>query len=251
MTVWKDTIIRRFDAAAGTYDGVAGTQNLIAAGLARRILALPLAGQPDVLEIGCGTGALTAILGPLLPGCRWLATDIAPAMVAACARRALPGVTPRVMDGECPDLAEASFDLIVSNMAVQWFDDLPAGLTRLHRLLKPGGMLAVTTLGAGTFAEWRTVCHEAGVEPGTPAYLSAGELAAALPESCVAGEACPLDCGNLKGFLDHLRLTGARAAHPGHPGLSPGVLKRMLRAQDATPFSATYDVLTVHWKKET
>jgi len=251
MTAWKDTIIRRFDAAAGTYDGVAGTQSLIAGGLARRILALPLAAQPEVLEIGCGTGALTAILEPRLPGCRWLATDIAPAMVAACARRALSRVTPRVMDGEAPDLAEASFDLVVSNLAVQWFDDLPAGLIRLHRLLKPGGVLAVTTLGAGTFAEWRTVCHQAGAEPGTPAYPSAGELAAALPGSWVTGEACPLDCGNLKGFLDHLRLTGARAAHPGHPGLSPAVLKRMLRDRDATPFRATYDVLTVLWKKET
>lgn len=250
MTAWKETIIRRFDAAAATYDGAAGTQSLIAGGLARRILALPLGAHPEVLEIGCGTGALTSILGPALTGCRWLATDIAPGMVAACARRALPWVTLRVMDGEFPDLPEAGFDLIVSNLAVQWFGDLPAGLGRLHRLLKPGGVLAVTTLGAGTFDEWRALCQAAGLEPGTPAYPTARELAAALPGSHVHSEPCPLDCGTLKGFLDHLRFSGARTAAPGHPGQSTALLKRMLRAREATPFSATYHVLTVIWEKD-
>jgi malonyl-CoA O-methyltransferase len=250
MTVWKDSILRRFDAAAATYDRVAGTQRRIAAGLARRILALAPAVRPEVLEIGCGTGALTAVLGPRLPGCRWLATDLSPRMVAACARRTGTWATLRVMDGECPDLPERSFDLIVSNLAVQWFGDLPAGLARLHGLLKPGGVLAATTLGAGTFKEWRSVCRAAGVEPATPPYPTAEALGAALAGSTVHREPSLLACGDLKGFLDHLRLSGARTAAPGHPGLSPAALGRMLRAWGANPFTATYEVLTVIWRKE-
>lgn len=249
MSAWKESVLRRFDAAAGTYDGHAGTQMRVAAALAERVLAQPLATAPEVLEIGCGTGFLTAALAPRLPGCRWLATDLAPNMVAACRRRALPGVELRVMDGEEPDLDGRRFDLIVSSLAVQWFADLPAGLARLHGMLRPGGVLALTTLGADTFPEWRRQCRGCGVEPGTPAYPTAAELRA-LGDVQVLRQPFPLRCGNLRGFLDHLRLTGARTAAPGHPGLSPAALGRLLKAGEAGPFTATYDVLTVVWRKE-
>ncbi|BDU71700.1 methyltransferase [Mesoterricola silvestris] len=246
MSAWKDTILRRFDAAAGTYDGQAGPQLRVAGDLAAGILALPPGPAPEVLEIGCGTGFLTAALAPALPGCRWLATDLAPAMVAACARR-VPSVEARVLDGEAPDLGGRRFDLIVSSLAVQWFGDLGAGLARLHGLLKPGGVLAVTTLGAGTFPEWRGRCRAAGVEPGTPAYPSPEALAALLPGSAVQRRSYPMRCGNLHGFLDHLKLTGARTAAPGHAALSPAALGRLLRAGGGE-FLATYDVLTVIWR---
>ena len=251
MPPWKDSILRRFDAAADTYDQVAGTQRRIAEGLARRVLALPTAAHPEVLEIGCGTGALTTYLGPRLPDCHWLATDISPRMVAACARRTGTWATLAVMDGEDPALAGPRFDLIVSSLAVQWFTDLPAGLRRLHGLLKPGGVLAATTLGAGTFAEWRGLAHAAGMIPGTPDYPSAQALGVALgPGSRVQGEPCPLDCGDLKGFLDHLRLSGARTAAPGHGGQHAATLGRLLRAWGPAPFATNYDVLTVIWNKE-
>jgi len=251
MGPWKDSVLRRFDAAADTYDQVAGTQRRIAEGLARRVLALPAAAHPEVLEIGCGTGALTACLGPRLPDCHWLATDIAPRMVAACARRTGTWATPAVMDGEAPALWGPRFDLIVSSLAVQWFTDLPAGLRRLHGLLKPGGVLAVTTLGAGTFAEWRGLCEAVGMTPGTPDYPSAQALAAALGAgSRVHGEPCPLVCADLRGFLDHLRLSGARTAAAGRGGRSAAALGRLLRAWGPAPFTTTYDVLTVIWNQE-
>ena len=250
MNPWKESILRRFDAAAGTYDGQAGAQRRVGAALTERVLALSLPVAPEVLEIGCGTGFLTAALAPRMPGCRWLATDLAPNMVAACRRHALPGVAARVMDGEEPDLGDQRFDLIVSSLAVQWFADLPAGLVRLHGLLRPGGLLALTTLGADTFPEWRRQCHGAGMEPGTPAYPSAADLVALGPGCRVERRPFPLRCGNLRGFLEHLRLTGARTAAPGHPGLSPAALGRLLKAGEAGPFTATYDVLTVLWRKE-
>ncbi|MGA2079224.1 MAG: methyltransferase domain-containing protein [Holophaga sp.] len=248
MNAWKETVLRRFDAAAGTYDEATGLQRRVAAALARQVLSLPPPPAPDVLEVGCGTGILTGELAPRLPGCRWLATDLAPGMVEACARRTGDGVALRVMDGEFPDLPEARFDLVVSNLAVQWFEDPAAGIRRLHRLLRPGGALAATTLGAGTFPEWRRTCRRAGAAPGMPPYPRGPALAAALgPDCSVRSRAFPLRCEDLKGFLDHLRLTGARTPAPGHPGLAPGALGRILRAAGGAPFTATYQVLTVVW----
>ena len=68
MSGWKESVRRRFDAAAGSYDGHAGPQRRVAADLARRVLAQPLPAGPEVLEIGCGTGALTAALSPAALG---------------------------------------------------------------------------------------------------------------------------------------------------------------------------------------
>jgi malonyl-CoA O-methyltransferase len=170
-------------------------------------------------------------------------------MAAACARRAQPGVAVRVMDGEHPDLP-GPFDLVVSNLAVQWFLDPAAGLIRLHGLLRPGGLLAVTTLGPGTFTEWRDLCLAAGVEPGTPAYPPPEVLAARLGPGCsVQGQSFPLACGDLRGFLEHLRRIGARTRAADHPGLPPAALRQILRIHGSAPFRATYDVLTVLWSK--
>jgi malonyl-CoA O-methyltransferase len=249
VSAWKDSVLRNFDQASGSYDEAAATQRRIAGTLCRRILALPLPPAPEVLEIGCGTGFLGRILAPRLRG-GWLATDLSPRMVAACARTARPGMAVRVMDGEHPDLPGRSFDLIVSNLAVQWFVDPAAGLIRLYGLLRPGGLLAVTTLGRDTFAEWRELCSAAGVEPGTPAYPTAEALAAKLGPGCaVEARPCPLPCRDLRGFLEHLRRIGARTRAEGHPGLSPAALRRILQVHGTAPFQATYDVLTVLWRK--
>lgn len=250
MSGWKETVTRRFDAAAGTYEEGAAIQRRIAQDLRQRILDTAPPSDARVLEIGCGTGFLTAALLPDLPDCRWIATDISPRMVELCSARGYPRVACRVMDGERPDLDDGDFDLVVSNMTVQWFAELGASLERLHALLRPGGLLAVTTLGSGTFQEWGEVCRACGVDPATPKYPSPAALEALLgPGAVVLQRAWPLPCDSLHGFLAHLKATGARAAAPGQPPLSPGALRRILRTWAGRTFTTTYDVLTVLWRK--
>lgn len=245
MTPWKDTVRQRFDAAAGTYDRSAGVQLRVAAALARTVLGLPLPAAPVVLEVGCGTGYLTALLGGRLAWGRWLATDLSPAMIQACARRAGPGVDLGILDGERPELP-GRFDLVVSSLAAQWFADPAAGLARQRRLLRPGGLLAAATLGPGTFPEWRRLCAQAGVQPGLPDYPDAAGLARALGPGCRVGRReYRLRCADLRAFLEHLRRTGARTAAPGRPAMAAGILARLLRAGTGAPFTATFEVLTV------
>ena len=96
------------------------------------------------------------LLNRLPPGARLLASDLSPAMVEQ-AKSGLsdPRLEFAVMDAEAPSLAPASFDLVVSSLAAQWFEDLPATLNRLVGLLKPEGTLLLGTLGSGTFSQWR------------------------------------------------------------------------------------------------
>lgn len=257
---WKTTVRSRFDGAAATYDHAGQAQRQIATALAADILSRLPTRPLHGLEIGCGTGFLTAALLPALPaGSQWQATDLSPAMVQACLSRVVPPpgitLTGAVRDGEAADTEgpeqDRPVDLIASSMAVQWFTDLPGGLRRLHARLAPGGLLAVTTLGSSTFAEWRDACHAAGLVPGTPPYPTADALRAALgPAAVVQQHRQPLAFADVAGFLHHLRGTGARTAAPGHPPLTAGQLRRVLRRLHGQPFHTAYDVLTVLWPAE-
>src|SRR3546814_14322438 len=60
------------------------------------------------------------------------------------------------MDGEAPIFEGEWFDLILSSLAFQWFDDLGGAVGRLAGLLRPGGSLIFSTLGRGSFARWRS-----------------------------------------------------------------------------------------------
>ncbi len=243
----KHRVAAAFAAAAATYESAAAAQAFAAGRLAARVLALDLPPAPRVLEIGCGTGLLTRRLLPELGGA-WTVTDLAPAMVAA-ARQALAGHPAefRVMDGEHPDFAPAGLDLVVSNLAAQWFADLPAAVGRLAACLKPGGRLLLTTLGAGSFAEWRRAHAGLGLACGTPPYPSAGDLAvllAAHGRITVIAEPLPLRYADGTAFLRALKSVGAGIPVEGHVPLPPGTLRRVLAALGA-PAIVTYEILNV------
>jgi len=240
----KQRIAAAFSAAVASYEAAAEAQNLAATGLAERVAGLTLPPNPRVLEVGCGTGLLTRRLLPNVGG-NWLITDIAPAMVDAT-RSALPSGSAnfKVMDGERPEgIAPASLDLIVSNLAAQWFADLPAALTGLERLLAPGGRLQLTTLGWRSFGEWRHAHDLLGLSCGTPRYPTAVQLHVAT------GAKVDADCFTVRyedghAFVRALKAIGAGTPAPGYRRLSTGALRQVL-AELGAPCTITYEILTV------
>ena len=52
-------------------------------------------------------------------------------------------------------LAAESTDLVASNLGLFWFSDSGPVLGEIRRVLRPGGLIAFTTLGPGTLAELR------------------------------------------------------------------------------------------------
>ncbi len=100
-----------------------------------------LAGQAtaNVLELGSGTGKLTA---PLLAlGHRVVATDPLTAMLAQLTSVA-PGARRVAARAESIPLASGVVDLVVSAQAFHWFDPERA-LPEIARVLRPGGVLAL------------------------------------------------------------------------------------------------------------
>lgn len=99
-----------------------------------------------ILEPGCGTGRLTAILADAVaPGGRVVALDISAAMVRACRNRVEEHPAVDVVHAAIEDykLEGDSLDLVVCHQVFPHFDDPRAVCTRLARALKPGGRLLV------------------------------------------------------------------------------------------------------------
>lgn len=238
--------------AAADYDAHARVQRIVAERLADAIMDLPLPPAPRVLEIGCGTGFLTRALAARGLAGEWLVTDISPEMVERC-RAALggrPDTMFAVLDGEHGTPPGAgSFDLVCSSLALQWFADPAAGIARIASWLAPGGQALLTTLAAGTFAEWRTAHAAMGEIAGTPDWPDADTIAAMLP----AG-AAPVRIDRLvdahtdaAAFLRGLRGIGAHRTLSNRRPLGPAALRRVM---DAFGGRVTYEVATLQFGRE-
>lgn len=248
-------IARRFAEALPTYDRAADIQRQTAADLLTEIAALPLPVAPRVLELGCGPGTLTIPLRRHFPRMQAVISDIAPAMAGACRDRLASDTGGAlswfvVMDGEQPAIADGTFDLICANLAVQWFRDLTGSLARLTAGLRPGGFLAVTTLGSETFREWRAAHARFGLIPATPAYPSIAELKSALSSKMrlhsMRDDILASRHPSARTFLHSLRQIGADFPHAGTRPLSAGAMRRVLQAMDAEEVvSVSYQVVTL------
>jgi len=95
-----------------------------------------------VLDLGCGTGELTAQLAALAPGSDVLGLDSSSAMLEKARPLARAGL--RFEQGRIEDWsAEGAYDGVFSHATLQWVDDHDALFRKLARALAPGGQLLV------------------------------------------------------------------------------------------------------------
>src|SRR5260221_4704654 len=99
-----------------------------------------------VIDLGCGTGALTRQLADTLPDSDVLGLDSSPEMLERAAAQVRPGL--RFEQGTIESLVsqpeqQGQWDLVFSNAAVQWVENHTALIPQLFALLRPGGQLAV------------------------------------------------------------------------------------------------------------
>lgn len=146
---WQAGVARAFSRAAPQYDTLASAQREIGKAL---WLALPTHAK-RVLDLGCGTGYWTQRLAARYPNAHLTGLDIAPGMLAHA--KALYGdvITWQQGDAAAQPFENNHFDLIVSNLAIQWCSDVSAVMQELARVLTPGGEAHITTLLPGTLKE--------------------------------------------------------------------------------------------------
>jgi len=109
--------------------------------------AAALSPGEDVLDLGCGNGALALQAAAVVAPGRVLGVDLSSAMLAnARARATAAGLNNAAFvhaDAQVHDFEPASFDVILSNAGAMFFDDQDAAFTNLRSALKPGGRIAL------------------------------------------------------------------------------------------------------------
>lgn len=149
---------RDWDAA--TYDRVSDPQLGWAL---EQLERLDLQGDEVVLDAGCGSGRVTALLADRVPRGRVYAVDVAPSM-AEHARAAL-GERATVL---CQDLVELDLpepvDAVFSNATFHWIPDHDRLFARLHATMRPGARLVAQCGGKGNIDEFRAAADSVARE---------------------------------------------------------------------------------------
>jgi malonyl-CoA O-methyltransferase len=151
----KNQVRRAFDHAAPTYGSAAHVQGMAA----QRLLAFsreqPLPAHiRRVLDAGCGTGQTLPALSVCFPLAQCVALDFSTAMLAYAAHT--HGASHLICaDIERLPLGDASIDFYWSSLALQWCSPETA-LREACRVLSPGGVARIATLGPRTLHELRT-----------------------------------------------------------------------------------------------
>ena len=172
---------RAFSRSAGSYDAAAQLQHAVEARLLESLdylddPALKREAPQRVLDLGCGTGRASLAMQKRWPKAQIVSLDLALPMLQQARNAARQRVgwlsnsfaqkpTQVSADARALPLADGSIDVLFSNLCLQWVEDLDALFAGFRRVLKPHGLLLVSTFGPETLWELREAFAHADAAP--------------------------------------------------------------------------------------
>ena len=115
--------------------------------------------RPSLLDVGCGCGALTLAAARFADSA--VGIDISAPLTVVASERArtarIDNVEFVVADAQIHAFAPDTFDLVVSQFGLMFFDDPVGAFSNLRRSLAPGGRLAFVSWQGIPANEWLTV----------------------------------------------------------------------------------------------
>ena len=260
-----------FDRAAETYDAAAVLQKFVRTEMLSRLDLVAM--QPTrILDAGCGTGHASAALMKKYPKTELVSLDLALGMLkkTQSVNATLSKRIKRVFGQEkqsllCADieqlpLADDSVDMVFSNLAMQWCNDLDAAFKGMHRVLSTDGLLTFSTLGPDTLKELRAASKSNSERVSVSRFFDMHDIGDALVR---AGFAAPvLDVERVvltyDSAIDVMRDLKAIGAHNAADGRGRGLqgrdfLKKITanyeQFRQAGKLPATFEVVYGHaWK---
>lgn len=217
----KIKVARSFSAAAESYDQMASLQREVGNTLLG--FASPSGQVGRGLDLGCGTGFMLPALRQKFGPCDWHACDLAEGMLVYLrdSERAA-GVPLSAMDAEQLAFANASFDLVYSNLALQWCFDLPALFAEFKRVTRPDSRIFFSTLLDGTLAELKTSWGQVDQQVHVNRFLSGEQWQQSIENAGLKivewhGEKRTMEYQKLAGLTRELKGLGAHNVNAGSP----------------------------------
>lgn len=258
----KRKMRQAFERAAADYDAAAVLQREISQRLLERLEYIKL--QPlRVLDVGAGTGLSLAGLRQQYPAAQIYALDIARTMLLQARnkqgwlqrwRHPLQFIT---ADAEALPLADASVDLLFSNLTLQWCADLEQTFNEFRRVLKPGGLLMFTTFGPDTLKELRHCWSQVDAYTHVNQFIDMHDIGDALLRSRFAEpvmdmEMMTMTYPDVPSIMRDLKTIGAHNVTQGRARslMGKGKLQQLITAYETLRYNGvlpvSYEVIYGH-----
>ena len=265
----KKHMRRAFSKAAPDYDATAVMQREVCTRMFERLEIIKL--QPSrILDAGSGTGWGTRQLAQRYPAAQLIALDIAIAMLQAARgtsswwQKLFSGAKQAQLcaDVEALPLAANSVEMIWSNLAVQWCNDLPATFVEMHRVLKVDGLLMFSTFGPDTLKELRIAFNGVDEHNHLNRFADMHDIGDMLMHSGFAEpvmemETITLTYNDVRGVMQDLKNIGAHNATAGRNRGLMGkqawarLVENYERLRKDGKLPATFEVVYGHaWKPQ-
>jgi trans-aconitate methyltransferase len=146
------------------------------------LASLPLAPTDRVLDVGCGSGDLTATIAGLVPDGHVVGVDAQPSMLDEARRRARPNQSFVLSTAQAlgDHVEPQSFDVVTSRAVLHWVPagEWPGVLATIADALRPGGTLRIECGGGDNIPQVLPVLDEESTRRGGPTrpgnFLPAG-----------------------------------------------------------------------------
>ncbi len=263
----KKRVRSSFGRAAKNYDAAAVMQHEVFERMFTRLDLVKM--QPSViLDAGCGTGWGQARLAERYRHAQVLALDIAMPMLNVTAARASwwarlfgrPCQSLVCADIEAMPIRQNSIDMVWSNLAIQWCNDIELTFGEFHRILRPDGLLMFSTFGPDTLMELRAASGGGNRHTHVNQFFDMHDIGDALVRAGFADpvldvERFTLTYDDVISLMRDLKMVGAHNATEGRPrGLEGRSFLRQMadgyeQFRQGGKLPATYEIVYGHaWK---
>ena len=250
---------RAFDRRASLYPEHDAVIRACGERLLERIPLLAMSPE-KILDIGSGAGWMLATLRKHYPKARLAGVDVSPQMLTQSARPWWRRRRPALVAGDAHTLPfmDNSFNMVLSNMVLPWCHDPLRVLSEVKRVLKPGGVVLLTSAGPDTLLEYRQLWQWERPEQRAWGLLDMHDLgdimlAAGLAEPVMDRDNLNIDYPDLANCERELQALGVinLSTYRRRGLMSPAIRQELRRRAGQQRFQVTLELVQGHaWKSD-